>query len=202
VPGPNSFPVVLVAASAGGFQAVSTIVKALPADLPAAVVILVHRSPNRRSVLGRLLARQSKLPVVDAANGQRIEPGVVYIARPDRHLLIGADRRFSYRDGARIKHLRSSANPMFESGARELGADAIAVVLTGSGTDGTDGVQDIRRHGGTVIAQDEATSAHFGMPGSAIETGAVDYVKPLLDIAPTLIELIAEHHRRTLLSAL
>ena len=100
--------------------------------------------------------------------------------------------RSHYVDGRRIRHLLCSANPLFDSSAAILGSQAIAVVLTGSGMDATDGVQSIKAHGGTVIAQDEATSEHFGMPSAAIRTGAVDHVLPIGDIVPTLMRLVAE----------
>jgi two-component system, chemotaxis family, protein-glutamate methylesterase/glutaminase len=102
---------------------------------------------------------------------------------------------FSYVDGQRINHVLSSANPLFISSAAALGTRAIAVVLTGFGSDGTDGVQSIKAGGGIVIAQDERTSEAFGMPGAAIKTGAVDYVLPLEEIAPTLVRLVNERQR-------
>ncbi len=190
------FPVVLMASSAGGLHALTTIIEALPADFPAAIVIVQHRTARLPLLLSRIIGRRSLLPVFDALDQQLIRPGNVYIARPDLHLIIEPDGRFSYLDGGRIRYVLSSANPLFASGARTFGPNAIAVVLTGCGMDGTDGVQDIRAHGGTVIAQDEATSAHFGMPGAAIDSGAVDYVKALPAIAPMLMELVARLQTR------
>ena len=101
-----------------------------------------------------------------------------------------ADGAFVYRDGRRIRFLRSSANPLFESAAKVFEGHVIAVVLTGYGRDGTDGVQGVKIHGGTVIAQDLATSEQWSMPQSAIQSGAVDYVLPLSAIGPALNDLV------------
>jgi two-component system chemotaxis response regulator CheB len=183
-------PVVLIAASADGIQATSEIIRALPASFPAAVVIVQHRSPFRPSLLTDLLAARTPLTVTDARTGDRLSPGTIYLAKPDRHLVFNQRGTFSYMDGTRIRFLLSAANPLFESAARVFGPRAIAVVLTGSGSDATDGVQTVKTHGGIVIAQDPATSRHTGMPSSAIATGAVDHVLTLDQIAPKLIELV------------
>jgi two-component system, chemotaxis family, protein-glutamate methylesterase/glutaminase len=127
----------------------------------------------------------------EAHVGDRIVPGVVYVARPDLHLLVTPDCRFEYRDGHRIKFVRSSANPLFESAARVFDGRPVAVVLTGGGSDATDGVQSVRAASGTVIVQDQATSEHWSMPESAIRSGAVDLVLPLDAIAPALAALVS-----------
>lgn len=188
-------PVVLLAASAGGVRALMTVTGGLPRGFPAAVVVVLHRTPSGKSLLVPILARASALPVEEALAGHAMRAGVIYVARADRHLTIGGDGTFRYMNGHRIRHVLSSANPLFSSSAMAFGSRAIAVVLTGSGMDGTDGVQEIRAHGGTVIAQDESTSEHFGMPGAAIKAGAVDYVIPLSEIAPTLVSLLSEQRQ-------
>jgi len=175
VPG---FGLIAFAASAGGVQALRTIMRALPDTLNAAIVVLLHRPPHGESHLTSILRRCTRMTVVDAHAGDLIVPGVVYVARPDMHLRVTPDRHFEYRDGHRIKFVRSSANPLFESAARVFDSRMIAVVLTGTGTDATDGVQSVKAAGGTVIAQDEATSQQWSMPRMAIRTGAVDLVLP------------------------
>jgi two-component system chemotaxis response regulator CheB len=114
----------------------------------------------------------------------------VYLAQPDTHLTIAADRSFRYRDGTRIRHVRSSANPLFESAAKVFDGHVVAVVLSGGGHDATDGVQGVKAHGGLIIAQDQATSQFWGMPRSAIESGAVDDVLPLDAIGPALNDIV------------
>jgi len=176
--------------SAGGIQAIRTILSGLPADLPAAVVVVQHRPPHRKSYLADVLARSAHMPVDVAEHGHAIEAGRVYLARPDFHLVIARDGRFRYQDGGRIRFTHSSANPLLESAARLFDGRVIAVVLTGMGADATDGVQTVRAHGGLVIAQDEATSECWSMPMSAVKSGAVNYVLPLGAIAPALVDIV------------
>ena len=105
-------------------------------------------------------------------------------------MVVKPERTLALRDGHKIRFLLSSANPLFESAAAVLGPRVIAVVLTGSGSDASDGVRAVKAAGGAVIAQDQATSQHFSMPREAIRTGAVDYVLPLDRIAPALVSLV------------
>jgi two-component system chemotaxis response regulator CheB len=171
---------ITIAASAGGIPALSKLVASLPHDLPAAVVVLQHRVPQpTESYLNTILGRAGTLPVLTADEGQTIERGKVYVPRSDLHLTVTPQKRFSYVNGRRIKHLLSSANPLFESAAEAYKDRLLAIVLTGHGSDGTDGVQAVRTHGGVVIAQDPASAEHRSMPQAAIQSGAVDFVLPL-----------------------
>jgi two-component system chemotaxis response regulator CheB len=183
---------VLVAASAGGLSALTSVLAELPADFPAGVAIVQHIEPHHRSMLAEILGRSCALPVTQAADGQRFQPGVVHVAPPDHHLLVDADGSLSLTRTELVHFVRPSADLLFESGAASFGNRAIGVVLTGTGSDGSLGVEAIKRRGGTVIAQDEATSDFFGMPGAAIEAGAVDFVLPLDQIADALISLVSE----------
>ena len=203
IPAGHRFDLVLLAASTGGVQALGEVLSALPADFPAALALVLHRKGRKIDLLPAVLARRTGLPVKAAEENETIRPGVVYVAPADWHLTIGAQGRFAIRDGTRIHHVLSSANPLFESGAEVLGKRLIAVVLTGWGGDATDGVQAVKQHGGVVIAQDSATSAARGMPQSAIATGSVDYVLPLAEIGPALVELATTGeliHRRPLVA--
>ncbi len=171
---------VTIAASAGGIPALQKLVASLPDDLPAAVIVLQHRVPQpTESHLNTILGRAGVLPVLNADEGQTIERGKLYVPRSDLHLTVTPQKRFSYVDGRRIKHLRSSANPLFESAAEAYKDRLIAIVLTGHGSDGTDGVQTVKTHGGLVIAQDPASAEHGSMPQAAIKSGAVDLILPL-----------------------
>jgi two-component system chemotaxis response regulator CheB len=181
---------VAIAASAGGVGALIDLVGQLPPDFVGSVVIVQHRSPTSESLLEQILQRRTALRVRTAAAGDAIDPGVIYLARPDLHLTIGPKRRFEYVDGTRIRGVRSSANPLLETAAPIFRDRLIAVVLTGSGTDGTDGVQTVKAHGGFVLAQDEATSVMFGMPRSAIRAGVVDRVLPLPAIVPAVLSIV------------
>jgi len=138
----------------------------------------------------QVIGRQSRLPVVHAEEGAQLERGHIYLAPPDRHLLIKRGS-LSLTDTELVNFVRPSADLLFESVAAAYGPRAIAVVLTGSGRDGALGVTAIKQRGGTVVAQDEATSEFFGMPSAAIKTGAVDFVLALDEIAPKLVVLMA-----------
>ena len=183
--------VVLLAASAGGIGALERVLKDLPPALPAAIVIVQHRKAAPSDGLLQVLGRSTRWPMKLAGDGDPLEPGVIYLARSDRHLTIRPDRCFEYVDGTKVRWLLSSANPLFASAAESFGDHALAIVLTGSGRDGTDGVQAVKAKGGIVLVQDEATAQRFEMPRSAIETGAVDRVLPLDRIAPAIIDIVS-----------
>jgi two-component system chemotaxis response regulator CheB len=182
--------VVVVAASAGGLHALRSLLSGLPANLRASVVIVLHRTPTHDDSLVDIFARATPLPVVRAQQDQSLEPGIVYLARPDLHLTVSPEKRFQYTDGTRIKFVRSSANPLFETAARAFDGRSIAIVLSGTGSDGTDGVQAVKAHGGIVIAQDQATAEHWNMPEAAVKSGAVDYVLPVADIAAAVTAMV------------
>ena len=182
--------VVAIAASAGGLRAIEAVLSQLPTDFPAAVVIVQHLYPKQNSILADVLARHSNLPVRQVRVGSRLEDSVALVAPPDRHVVVHADGSVSLSDAAAVHYVRPSADVLFASVAASFGARAVAVVLTGSGRDGTAGVQAVKAAGGAVIAQDEATSEFFGMPGGAIAGGVVDYVLPLDRIAARLCELV------------
>ena len=169
---------IVMAASVGGVMALGDVLSALPAGLPVPIAIVQHRTARQPYLLAQVLARRTRLHVVTATEGAVLEPGTAYLAPPDRHLIINPDHTLSLSDGVRIKHVLSSANPLFASAAEVYADGAIAVVLTGGDSDATDGVQGVKAAGGTVIAQDEATSQNFSMPRSAIRTGCSPRISP------------------------
>lgn len=193
----GGYDLVAIAASAGGVEAIGTLLSGLPPDFPLPIAIVQHRTGNPPNLLATVLARRTTLSVKTAEQGEVMHPGTVYLAPPDLHLTVRPDRSAALVAGAPIRHVRSSANPLFESAARALGGRVIAVVLTGGDRDATDGVQSVKQGGGVVLAQDERTSQVFSMPRSAIQTGCVDLVLPLEDIAPTLIRLVANARAAT-----
>jgi two-component system, chemotaxis family, protein-glutamate methylesterase/glutaminase len=185
-----AFDVVAVASSAGGVVALGRVLPALPRDLPAAVVVVQHLDPRHRSLMAEILSRRAAMPVVQAEQGQRAERGTVYIAPPNRHLLVVAGGRLSLSDSEPVHFVRPSADLLFESVAASYRDRAIAVVLTGCGQDGAMGVRAIKRMGGTIIVQDEQTSQFLGMPQAAIRTGDADFILPLDEIAGALVTLV------------
>jgi two-component system, chemotaxis family, protein-glutamate methylesterase/glutaminase len=190
VPFPHGYDLVVIAASAGGIEALEMILSSLPANFPVPIAIVQHRTARLPNLMAQVLARWTPLAVKTADQSEVMRPGTVYLAPPDLHLTVHPDRTFGLSDGRKIRHVRSSANPLFSSAAEVFGKGLIAVVLTGGDRDATDGVQSVRAHGGMVLAQDEATSWQFAMPRSAIETGSVNRVVPLAEIAPALIGLV------------
>jgi two-component system chemotaxis response regulator CheB len=185
-----SLTVVAIVASAGGLQALTAVLSHLRGDFPAAIVVVQHLDPNRPSLLAKLLNQNSALPVCQAHQGDRLRPGAVFVGPPDHHLLVGPGGVLALTSTPRVHYSRPSADALLESVGRSFGARAVAVVLSGAGTDGADGVRLIKQMGGSVIAQDRPTAQNFGMPGAAIQTGCVDTILPLDDIAPALVHLV------------
>ncbi len=184
----GDFDVVALGASAGGFNALSRLLGPLPEGLGSSILVVQHLSPDYRSVLAELLERKTSLHVHQASDGEKIIPGVVYVAAPNLHLLAEAGAVRLLRTPA-VHHSRPSIDLLFESVAVNYGQRAIGIVLSGSGRDGAAGIQAIKAAGGTTMAEDPATSEFSSMPYAAIATGCVDIVLPIARMAKTLIEL-------------
>ena len=163
----------------------------LPADFGAAVVCVQHLDPRHRSLMPLVVGRRSRMPIGEGVEGADIQPTHIYLAPPDRHMLVNRDRTLSLTQTELVNFVRPSADLLFESVAASFGDRAIGVVLTGAGKDGSMGVTAIKQRGGTVIAQDEATSQFFSMPSAAIRTGCVDFVMSLAEIPTALTTLVS-----------
>jgi two-component system, chemotaxis family, protein-glutamate methylesterase/glutaminase len=188
---PNiTFDVVGIAASAGGLSALSVVLSGLGAGFPAAIVVVQHLDPRHRSLMAEILSRRTGLVVKQAGEGDRLAAGTVYIAPPDRHLLVNPDGTLSLTQSELVHFVRPSADLLFESMAGSHRERAIAVVLTGTGSDGAMGVQAVKKTGGTVIVQDADNAEFSGMPAAAIQTRMVDFILPLQEIAPALLSLV------------
>lgn len=184
--------VVAIAASAGGLNALSVILGALPADFPAAIAIVMHVSPDHKSLLADILTCRTPLDVRQAEIGDRLCHSRVFVAIPNHHMFVlpGGTIDISSPTAVKVHYARPSAEPLFASVALLYKRNAIAVVLTGGDGDGSIGVSIVKENGGTVIAQDRPTSQDFSMPETSIETGDVDFILPLDEIAPMLIKLV------------
>ena len=193
----HSFPVIAMAASAGGLKALSIILDGLPADFPVAIAIVMHVAPDHKSLLAEILKCRTHLQVAEAHTGDVLAPSKVFVAPPNHHLFVvkGDRLELSSSHAEKIHFARPSAEPLFASVAEVYGRNAIAVVLTGGDGDGSFGVQIIKDKGGMVIAQDWSTSENFSMPETSIKTGDVDYILPLDKIAPMLIALVWTSHQ-------
>jgi two-component system chemotaxis response regulator CheB len=188
----DGYQVVAVAASAGGVTALGTLLGLLaePDGLPVPVLVVQHLDPRHRTVIAEVLGRRTALPVKLAEEGDVAQPGQVYVAPPDRHLLVDSAGRLALSNSELVHFVRPSADLLFESAAGAYGAGAIACVLTGTGSDGALGVSAVRAREGTVIVQDPETAAFSGMPEAAVATGSADFVLPLSEIAPVVRGLV------------
>jgi two-component system chemotaxis response regulator CheB len=184
------YEVLVVASSAGGVSALSHLVSRLPENFAVPVLIVQHLDPRHDTVLAQVLSRRTSLGVTLAHGQEMPEAGVVYIAPPDHHLLVGADGRLALSSSELVHFVRPSADLLFESVAGAYGDRVIACVLTGSGTDGAMGVTAVHSRGGTVVVEDPATAMFTGMPNAAVATGDVDFVLPLAEIPEAVCHLV------------
>jgi two-component system chemotaxis response regulator CheB len=166
----TSFDIVALAASAGGLNALTQVLQALPADFAAGIVVVQHLDPRHRSLMAEILGRRTGLKVKEAAQGSRVAAGTVMIAPPNNHLLVNQDGSLTLTQTELVHFLRPSADLLFESTAAAYRERAIAVILSGSGHDGAMGVKAIKKMGGTVIVQDQESSEFGGMPAAAQQT--------------------------------
>jgi two-component system chemotaxis response regulator CheB len=183
--------IVVIGASAGGVEATAALVRGLPADFPAAVFVVVHFPANVRSVLPRILERAGPLPAAHARDGESIEPGRIYVAPPDLHLLLDAGAVRLVR-GPKENNARPAIDPLFRTAARAYGTRVIGVILTGTLDDGTAGLMAIKKRGGLAVVQDPADAMFDGMPRNAIENVTVDDVVPLAALPDALARLVRE----------
>lgn len=184
--------VIGVASSAGGVDSLLALTGALPTAFPATILIAQHLGPSPTSHLASILARRCSIPVRAAVDGELVEPGVIVVCPPGAHLEVRQGPRLWLTQEGPLHFVRPSADRLFESLARTCGRDAIAVVLSGSGTDGAAGVLAVKSAGGTVIVEDGTTARFSGMPDAAIRTGAADMVLPIQEISGALVALTLE----------
>ena len=179
--------------SAGGLEAATQFLNAMPPDSGAAFVIVQHLEPKRKSLLAELLARQTEMPVVDIEDGMRVEPNRVHVIIPAKTLLI-ADGVLKLVEPHEARAQRHPIDHFFTALAEERGAKAVAIVLTGAGSNGTAGLLDIKQGGGLGIAQDPQTAAFDSMPRHAIAAHAVDYVLPIARMPDALLAYFAHSY--------
>src|ERR1041384_2636958 len=183
--------IIVIGASAGGVQALSKLVAAFPPDLPAAVFIVLHIPSYAPSFLPDILARDARIPVAHATDGEEIKRGKVYVAPPDQHLLI-EDRHVKLVHGPKENLHRPSIDALFRSAARWAGSRVIGVVLTGARDDGTVGMRAIKQCGGIAIVQDPSEAPFPSMPLNVLQDVRVDYSAPLAEIPMILNALSRE----------
>jgi two-component system chemotaxis response regulator CheB len=182
---------VVIGASTGGVEALMQIARELPSDFPAPVLVVLHVPAEGRSNLPAILARVGPLPALHARDGERIRPGLIYCAPPDRHLIV-RDGHIGLTKGAQENLHRPSVDVLFRSAALARDGRSIGVVLSGALDDGASGLRTIKAAGGIAIVQDPADAIVPGMPTSAMELTSVDHVLPASEIGSLLPRLVGE----------
>ena len=185
--------VIVIGSSTGGPQALTSLFETLSASIDRIPVLIAqHMPPMFTTVLAERLARASGREAKEGVDGERLEPGTIYVAPGNYHMTVRgtAPPQLAVADGPPVNFCRPAADPMFMSAADAFGPAALAIVLTGMGRDGAAGARTVADAGGNVIAQDEATSVVWGMPGATAATGACAALLPLLGIAEVVAKLI------------
>jgi len=186
-------PLIVIGASTGGPRALQQVLSALPPDLPAALAIVQHMPPSFTNALAQRLNQSSSLTVKEATHGDRLARGLALLAPGGFHLQFNSQRKVTLGQGPRRNGVRPALDTCMESATSHHGSAVIGAILTGMGTDGTAGARQIKAAGGKVIAEHYSTTVVYGMPRSVVEAGLADHVVPLPEVAPTLLNLIADH---------
>jgi len=187
----GSFPIVAIGASAGGLEAYKELFLALPLDTGMAFVVIQHLDPSHKSMLTEIISKTTRMPVEEVKSGVTIRPNCVYVIPPNALMAVaGGVFQLSPRSNTPGQHL--AVNFFMHSLAQERKSGAIAIVLSGTGADGTAGMEDVKAEGGITFAQDPATAKYDGMPRSAIDSGCADFILSPKDIAKELRRI--QHH--------
>ncbi len=173
---------IVLGASAGGVQALGTLLAMLPAGLPVPLVIVQHIHPAEDDGLTEIFEHRCSLPIKEAEDKEEILAGTVYFAPADYHLLIEREGTFALSVDEKVNYARPSLDVLFISAAHVWASQLLAIVLTGANNDGAEGIRCIKEYGGVTIAQDPATAPFAAMPQAAIDTGAIDRVLSLDEI--------------------
>ena len=185
---PGGHDIIVVGASAGGVEALTLLVGGLPPEFAAAVFVVLHMPADSPSALAAILQRNGRLPVQQPEDGQPIQPAHIYVARPNRHLLVQRGR-VGLDAGPRENSARPSIDVLFRSAARAYGRRVVGVVLSGTLHDGALGLAAIKLRGGIAVVQDPSEALFRGMPDSALKSAQVDFCLPAAEIPDQLVQL-------------
>ena len=184
--------VIVVGASAGGVEAATQVIRRIPADVAAPILVVLHISSNAASALPDILQRAGELPAHHPVDYEPLRNGLVYVAPPDHHLLLGPEGTVRVVRGPRENGHRPAIDPLFRSAARYYGERAIGIVLSGALDDGAAGLRVLTDAGGTAIVQDPEDALYASMPEHALAFGEVRHVVPAGDMGPLVGKLVAE----------
>lgn len=185
----SPYEAVVIGVSSGGLEALARVLPALVKGFRLALIIVQHLHPHSDNYLARHLDEKSVLSVQEAEEREAIQPGQVYIAPPNYHLLIEADKTFALDTSAKVCYARPSVDVLFETAADAYGPRLIGIILTGANSDGSQGLKTIKARGGLTIVQDPATAEADAMPKAALAATNVDFVLTLAEIADFLNQI-------------
>jgi two-component system chemotaxis response regulator CheB len=185
----EKFKMIVVGVSAGGLNAMTSLLKDLPSDFPIPMVVVQHRSKDQRTLLEEVLQAKCRIQIKQADEKERPKKGTVYFAPADYHLLFEEDSCFSLSCDDPVNYSRPSIDILFETAADVFKKNVLAIILTGANNDGMKGMLKIRKKGGTTIAQKPASAEFSIMPQAAIDANAVQHVMDITEIKMLLLGL-------------
>ncbi|MFW5981433.1 MAG: protein-glutamate methylesterase/protein-glutamine glutaminase [bacterium] len=186
----SKYPIIVIGTSSGGPKALSALLPAFPADLPAALLIVQHMPAGFTRSFARRLNQESSITVKEAQENDRIKPGLALLAPGDFHMEVDKDGKIKLNQAEKKWSVRPSADYTLISAAKNFQERVIGVILTGMGSDGSDGMKAIKKHGGYGLVEDRSTALVYGMPSSTIKNNAYDDIIPLHQIPFKIIELL------------
>ena len=184
--------IIVVGCSAGGIEALTTLVRGLPSGFPASLFVVCHLPTGVRSALPEILSREGALLASHAGDDEPFYPGHIYLAPPDRHLLLAPDRKVRLSRAARENRHRPAVDPLFRSAARYYGDRVIGLILSGALSDGVAGMLAVRAGGGLALVQDPADALVAGMPRGTLEVAGADHIARAAELAPLLTSLVRQ----------
>jgi two-component system chemotaxis response regulator CheB len=191
---PDTLPqvrrMVALGASAGGLHSLFTVFENLPDHLDCCIAVVTHLSPTHNSFIPELLSRHTHIPVRRAEN-EPLRNGTIFVAPPRFHLIVEGDRLCLF-DGPPLRYVKPNIDLLFESMARSFGQAAVAVVLSGTGKDGAEGIRAVKAAGGITLVEDPTDAEFNDMPIAAKRTGCVDFVLSLKGISEQLVEICTQ----------
>ncbi len=178
----EKYKAIVIGTSAGGLSALTVILEKIPVDCPLSVIVVQHRSKDQKDLLEEVLQSKCKIRIKQADEKEKIEPGVVYIAPPDYHLLVESAKTFSLSSDEPVHFSRPSIDVLFETAAMVFKDTLIGIILTGSNNDGSAGVIAVNKYGGLTISQKPGDSQFPFMPEAAIKTNKIKHIWTLSEI--------------------